>query len=99
MKKIKFKGKVVVCVRRENGKWEKGEENKGIIGFQIKPLSEFSLFPSFPFSLFLHILHLAKVIQKTKFPRAHDDRGHGPHPFVTDRTHALARRGPRLAKA
>jgi hypothetical protein len=63
MKKIKFKGKVVVCVRRENGKWEKGEENKGIIGFQIKPLSEFSLSPSFPFSLFLHILHLAKVIQ------------------------------------
>jgi hypothetical protein len=35
MKKIKFNGKVVVCVRRKNGEWEKWEENKGIIGFQI----------------------------------------------------------------
>jgi hypothetical protein len=59
MKIIQFKEKVVVCVRRKNGKWEKWEEDKGIIGFQIKTFSEFSLFPSFPFSLFLHKLHLA----------------------------------------
>jgi hypothetical protein len=26
MKKIKFKGKVVVCVKRKNGKWGKWEE-------------------------------------------------------------------------
>jgi hypothetical protein len=67
MKKIKFKRKVVVCVRRKNGKWEKGEENKGIVGAQIITFPEFPLFPSFPFFLFLHKLHLAEVIQNVRF--------------------------------
>jgi hypothetical protein len=67
MKKIKFKGKGVVCVRRKNGKWEKGEENIGIVGFQIITFSEFSLSPSFPFSFSLHKLHLAEVIQHFSF--------------------------------
>jgi hypothetical protein len=63
MKKFNSKGKVVVCVRRENGKWGKREGTIGIIGFQIITFSEFPLFPSFPFSLFLHKLHLAEAIR------------------------------------
>jgi hypothetical protein len=77
MKKIKFKGKVVVCVRRKNGKWEKREENKGINGFQIIIFSEFSLF-LFPF---LHMLHLTEVIRiiKEQRPLTQADRPQWPN--------------------
>jgi hypothetical protein len=82
MKKIKFKGKVVVCVRRKNGKWEKWKEEKGIVGFPIITFSEFPLFPSFPFSHFLHKLHLSEVIHDLINPklRANGPRGTRPTP-------------------